>query len=324
MAPSRSARRRSTASARSSPRAGSGARRSCRATGWPRRRCSSREARRCRSRRLSSSIHPPWNRTGSLRRVPRVRTRTRARDDRLRRTGSSTNPWHPRGTKPELSGIRFSESSKTLMGSGRIADDQVVVVVDPETRTRCPADRVGEIWVSGPSVARGYWDRPDLSAETFGAVLADTGEGPLLLHWRPGLSPGWRTLPHRPLERLDDRARAQLLPAGHRADGGTEPPRSISDCVRRGVRRRDRRRGTPGRRAGSRAARPGLGTGRGPRRDPSGRGRGARTGLARRLPAQTREHPQDFQRENLASRPRRRASWRASWTSSASSCRIAR
>ncbi len=34
-----------------------------------------------------------------------------------------------------------------------------------------PDDRLGEVWVSGPTVARGYWRKPDITAATFGAVL---------------------------------------------------------------------------------------------------------------------------------------------------------
>jgi acyl-CoA synthetase (AMP-forming)/AMP-acid ligase II len=39
--------------------------------------------------------------------------------------------------------------------------------------------RVGEIWLTGPSVAIGYWRRPDTTAEVFQAYTAD-GEGPYL------------------------------------------------------------------------------------------------------------------------------------------------
>ena len=39
--------------------------------------------------------------------------------------------------------------------------------------------KVGEIWVSGPSVAGGYWKRDDLSRDVFQARLQD-GRGPFL------------------------------------------------------------------------------------------------------------------------------------------------
>jgi acyl-CoA synthetase (AMP-forming)/AMP-acid ligase II len=52
--------------------------------------------------------------------------------------------------------------------------------VDPETHRRCPEGRVGEIWVAGGSVARGYWNRGEDTDATFGARLTDTGEGPFL------------------------------------------------------------------------------------------------------------------------------------------------
>ena len=41
-------------------------------------------------------------------------------------------------------------------------------------------DTVGEIWASGRSIAKGYWNRPLETKETFHARLADTGEGPFL------------------------------------------------------------------------------------------------------------------------------------------------
>jgi acyl-CoA synthetase (AMP-forming)/AMP-acid ligase II len=51
--------------------------------------------------------------------------------------------------------------------------------VDPETCRELPAGREGEVWVAGPSVAAGYWNRPEESEHTFNARLAD-GEGPFL------------------------------------------------------------------------------------------------------------------------------------------------
>ncbi|MFD0313329.1 SDR family NAD(P)-dependent oxidoreductase [Streptomyces flavalbus] len=72
------------------------------------------------------------------------------------------------------------EPSRTLMGCGYSVLDQRVVIADPETRTAVPDGTVGEIWVSGASVAHGYWRRGPETEETFRAHLADTGEGPFL------------------------------------------------------------------------------------------------------------------------------------------------
>jgi acyl-CoA synthetase (AMP-forming)/AMP-acid ligase II len=58
-----------------------------------------------------------------------------------------------------------------LVNCGRPDDEQEVHVVDPEQLTEVAQGRVGEIWVRGPSVARGYWNRPDENALTFGARL---------------------------------------------------------------------------------------------------------------------------------------------------------
>jgi amino acid adenylation domain-containing protein len=70
--------------------------------------------------------------------------------------------------------------AKALVGCGHPFEGQKLLIVDPTTRRRCPPDRVGEIWVSSASVARGYWRRPGETLKNFQARLADTGEGPFL------------------------------------------------------------------------------------------------------------------------------------------------
>jgi len=59
------------------------------------------------------------------------------------------------------------ERTRTLVGCGRPLPDMQVMVVNPVTLVECRPDEVGELWVSGPSVAEGYWNCPDTTAETF-------------------------------------------------------------------------------------------------------------------------------------------------------------
>ncbi|WP_416974032.1 beta-ketoacyl synthase N-terminal-like domain-containing protein [Streptomyces sp. 4F14] len=52
-------------------------------------------------------------------------------------------------------------------------------IVSPDDRTVLPDGEEGEIWLRGPSVAAGYWGRPEESEAVFGARLAN-GDGPYL------------------------------------------------------------------------------------------------------------------------------------------------
>ncbi|WP_416967604.1 fatty acyl-AMP ligase [Streptomyces sp. 4F14] len=54
-----------------------------------------------------------------------------------------------------------------------------VRIVDPDTRAAVPDGAIGEIWVRGPGVARGYWRDLGETARVFAAATAD-GEGGFL------------------------------------------------------------------------------------------------------------------------------------------------
>ena|GEM_PF-881409 len=73
-----------------------------------------------------------------------------------------------------------SPESRVFVGCGYSCLDTKVVIVNPDSLTSCVTGQVGEIWVSGGSVASGYWHRPQVTQETFQAYLKDTGEGPFL------------------------------------------------------------------------------------------------------------------------------------------------
>ncbi|MFJ5927356.1 SDR family NAD(P)-dependent oxidoreductase [Kitasatospora sp. NPDC092948] len=72
------------------------------------------------------------------------------------------------------------EEFRTGIGCGWSLEDQQLAIVDPVTRRRLPEGRVGEIWLAGPSMAHGYWERPQETETIFRATVDGTGEGPFL------------------------------------------------------------------------------------------------------------------------------------------------
>ena len=72
--------------------------------------------------------------------------------------------------------VRADENVQAIIGCGMVLPDEEVLVVHPDSRTVCGPDEVGELWVSSPSVARGYWNRPGETEETFAAKLASGTE----------------------------------------------------------------------------------------------------------------------------------------------------
>lgn len=64
-----------------------------------------------------------------------------------------------------------TETGIESVACGHPADSTEIAIVDPETLIRCNHDAVGEIWVNSPSVAEGYWNRPDISKGMFRATI---------------------------------------------------------------------------------------------------------------------------------------------------------
>ncbi len=70
--------------------------------------------------------------------------------------------------------------SQKLVSCGQPLQDVRIRIVDPESKTICPPDQAGEIWVSSDSVAKGYWNWiKEKSAEVFQAFTS-CGQGPFL------------------------------------------------------------------------------------------------------------------------------------------------
>lgn len=72
------------------------------------------------------------------------------------------------------------EAMQTLVGCGRAGEGLAIVIADPASLLPCAPGKIGEIWIKGTSVAHGYWEKPEVTQETFDARLADSGDGPFL------------------------------------------------------------------------------------------------------------------------------------------------
>lgn len=62
--------------------------------------------------------------------------------------------------------------ARELVGCGHVLPEEEVIIVDPESRKPLPEHQVGEIWVRSQSVGQGYWDKPDITNETFRATTS--------------------------------------------------------------------------------------------------------------------------------------------------------
>ncbi len=101
----------------------------------------------------------------------------------------------PKGTKPVFLAVETAameqnkivlgdpeqeKGTRIIAGCGKKVCDTNIAIVDPIKMLRCAEDGVGEIWIKDPSVAQGYWQRPDATKDTFCAYLQDTKEGAFL------------------------------------------------------------------------------------------------------------------------------------------------
>jgi acyl-CoA synthetase (AMP-forming)/AMP-acid ligase II len=93
--------------------------------------------------------------------------------------GSTTNPPRLKTVqRQELEQHRVvsahlanGENVCMLVSCGRTLPDQRLAIVHPDTLVPCTVGEVGEIWVSGASVADGYWQNPTATEEIFRARL---------------------------------------------------------------------------------------------------------------------------------------------------------
>ena len=95
---------------------------------------------------------------------------------------------HPRGSafrtlpvpKDKLLGSdnRKDHSSEFVefISCGRTPDGLKVAIVDPKTLKERQEGEVGEILISGPSIAKGYWNNAEKTKSCFGIQLSNNGQ----------------------------------------------------------------------------------------------------------------------------------------------------
>jgi acyl-CoA synthetase (AMP-forming)/AMP-acid ligase II len=64
-----------------------------------------------------------------------------------------------------------SEDAYILVGCGRQLAGERLAIVEPKRRTRLGPELIGEIWVAGPHVAKGYWRNREATASVFMARI---------------------------------------------------------------------------------------------------------------------------------------------------------
>ncbi|OLB69255.1 MAG: fatty-acid--CoA ligase [Alphaproteobacteria bacterium 13_2_20CM_2_64_7] len=68
------------------------------------------------------------------------------------------------------------DDAHRVVGCGRNIIGQRIAIVDPETRRRLAADHIGEVWVGGPHICKGYWGNPATTRSTFHARIEGEDE----------------------------------------------------------------------------------------------------------------------------------------------------
>ncbi len=75
--------------------------------------------------------------------------------------------------------LQSHRSSRTMSvpSCGRIAVQEELVVVDPETGSKTNALEIGEIWLRGTNIAKGYWNRSEDTQKAFQCKLREASQG---------------------------------------------------------------------------------------------------------------------------------------------------
>jgi acyl-CoA synthetase (AMP-forming)/AMP-acid ligase II len=72
----------------------------------------------------------------------------------------------------EIANATSDQDVRVIVGCGCVTAAQQIAIVDPARRRRLGVDQIGEVWTSGPNVARGYWHKTEATELVFHGYIA--------------------------------------------------------------------------------------------------------------------------------------------------------
>ncbi|MEU0496346.1 AMP-binding protein [Mycobacterium sp. NPDC006124] len=79
-------------------------------------------------------------------------------------------------TEKLTAGVARRSATGTDLVSYGVPQSPQIRIVDPESSREAPAATIGEIWVRGANVCKGYWNKPEETRQTFGGTLDTDSE----------------------------------------------------------------------------------------------------------------------------------------------------
>ena len=67
-----------------------------------------------------------------------------------------------------------ADQGRKFVSMGHLLEGVSVKIVDPDKLTAVAKDKIGEIWLAGNSVAKGYWRRDEETTQVFNSKLKGT------------------------------------------------------------------------------------------------------------------------------------------------------
>lgn len=74
--------------------------------------------------------------------------------------------------------VEKNKNSIPIVSSGQAMPDLEIIIANPNTLEKLGPNMLGEIWLSGPNISKGYWDQEEATKEVFGIYTSNTQEGP--------------------------------------------------------------------------------------------------------------------------------------------------